>query len=130
MKVRKLLAGLVLAILAIGAVFAFAGCKNEGEDDKKPVGGGEVTISYQFSGVMDGEDLDSFSFAKGAFWLKLMSDGSAVMDRYNFGNYNASPAEENDDYVPGYMSGEWETVNRDGVEALSIEVYMLLLVQA
>ena len=125
MKVRKLLAGLVLAILAIGAVFAFAGCKNEGEDDKKPVGGGEVTISYQFSGVMDGEDLDSFSFAKGAFWLKLMSDGSAVMDRYNFGNYNASPAEENDDYVPGYMSGEWETVNRDGVEALSIEVYML-----
>lgn len=122
MKVKKLLAGLVLAVVALCTAFAFAACDNGGEEEENP---GEVTISYQFSGVMDGEDLDSFSFAKGAFWLKLMSDGSVVMDRYNFGNYNTSPAAENEDYIPGYMSGEWETTSRDGVDALSIEVYML-----
>lgn len=123
MKLKKLLLGFVVAILSVVSI-AFAACSNN-NNDKDDDKTGPVTISYQLGGVMDGEDLDSFSFAKGAFWLKLMSDGSVVMDRYSFGNYNKAPAAENKDYVQNYMQGEWEETTRDGVKALSIEIYML-----
>lgn len=124
MKFKKFFLGVVIGILAVASL-ALGACSNDGGNDDEGKDDGPVTISYQLSGVMDGEDLDSFSFAKGAFWLKLMSDGSIVMDRYNFGNYNTSPAAENDDYVQNYMQGEWEETTRDGVEALSIEIYVL-----
>ena len=124
MKFKKFFLGVVIGILAVASL-ALGACSNGGGNDDEGKDDGPVTISYQLSGVMDGEDLDSFSFAKGAFWLKLMSDGSIVMDRYNFGNYNTSPAAENDDYVQNYMQGEWEETTRDGVEALSIEIYVL-----
>lgn len=124
MKFKKFFLGVVIGILAVASL-ALGACSNDGGNDDEGKNDGPVTISYQLSGVMDGEDLDSFSFAKGAFWLKLMSDGSIVMDRYNFGNYNTSPAAENDDYIQNYMQGEWEKTTRDGVEALSIEIYVL-----
>lgn len=124
MKFKKFFLGVVIGILAVASL-ALGACSNGGGNDDEGKDDGPVTISYQLSGVMDGEDLDSFSFAKGAFWLKLMSDGSIVMDRYNFGNYNTSPAAENDDYIQNYMQGEWEETTRDGVEALSIEIYVL-----
>lgn len=124
MKFKKFFLGVVIGILAVASL-ALGACSNDGGNDDEGKDDGPVTISYQLSGVMDGEDLDSFSFAKGAFWLKLMSDGSIVMDRYNFGNYNTSPAAENDDYIQNYMQGEWEETTRDGVEALSIEIYVL-----
>ena len=124
MKFKKFFLGVVIGILAVASL-ALGACSNGGGNDDEGKDNGPVTISYQLSGVMDGEDLDSFSFAKGAFWLKLMSDGSIVMDRYSFGNYNTSPAAENDDYIQNYMQGEWEETTRDGVEALSIEIYVL-----
>ena len=124
MKFKKFFLGVVIGILAVASL-ALGACSNDGGNDDEGKNDGPVTISYQLSGVMDGEDLDSFSFAKGAFWLKLMSDGSIVMDRYSFGNYNTSPAAENDDYIQNYMQGEWEESTRDGVEALSIEIYVL-----
>lgn len=124
MKFKKFFLGVVIGILAVASL-ALGACSNGGGNDDEGKDDGPVTISYQLSGVMDGDDLDSFSFAKGAFWLKLMSDGSIVMDRYNFGNYNTSPAAENDDYIQNYMQGEWEETTRDGVEALSIEIYVL-----
>lgn len=124
MKLKKLFVGLLAVILSVAAL-TFVACSGSDDDDDENTNEGPVTISYQLSGVMDGEDLDAFSFAKGAFWLKLMSDGSIVMDRYSFGNYNTSPAAENDDYVQNYMQGEWEKTTRDGVEALSIEIYVL-----
>ena len=124
MKFKKFFLGVVIGILAVASL-ALGACSNDGGNDDEGKDNGPVTISYQLSGVMDGEDLDSFSFAKGAFWLKLMSDGSIVMDRYSFGNYNTSPAAENDDYIQNYMQGEWEETTRDGVEALSIEIYVL-----
>ena len=124
MKFKKFFLGVFIGILAVASL-ALGACSNDSGNDDEDKDNGPVTISYQLSGVMDGEDLDSFSFAKGAFWLKLMSDGSIVMDRYNFGNYNTSPAAENDDYVQNYMQGEWEKATRDGVEALSIEIYVL-----
>lgn len=124
MKFKKFFLGVVIGILAVASL-ALGACSNDGGNDDEGKDDGPVTISYQLSGVMDGEDLDSFSFAKGAFWLKLMSDGSIVMDRYSFGNYNTSPAAENDDYIQNYMQGEWEKTTRDGVEALSIEIYVL-----
>ena len=124
MKFKKFFLGVVIGILAVASL-ALGACSNDSGNDDEGKDNGPVTISYQLSGVMDGEDLDSFSFAKGAFWLKLMSDGSIVMDRYSFGNYNTSPAAENDDYVQNYMQGEWEESTRDGVEALSIEIYVL-----
>lgn len=124
MKFKKFFLGVVIGILAVASL-ALGACSNDGGNDDEGKDDGPVTISYQLSGVMDGDDLDSFSFAKGAFWLKLMSDGSIVMDRYNFGNYNTSPAAENDDYIQNYMQGEWEETTRDGVEALSIEIYVL-----
>ena len=124
MKFKKFFLGVVIGILAVASL-ALGACSNDGGNDDEGKNDGPVTISYQLSGVMDGEDLDSFSFAKGAFWLKLMSDGSIVMDRYSFGNYNTSPAAENDDYIQNYMQGEWEKTTRDGVEALSIEIYVL-----
>ena len=124
MKFKKFFLGVVIGILAVASL-ALGACSNDSGNDDEDKDDGPVTISYQLSGVMDGEDLDSFSFAKGAFWLKLMSDGSIVMDRYSFGNYNTSPAAENDDYIQNYMQGEWEETTRDGVEALSIEIYVL-----
>ena len=124
MKFKKFFLGVVIGILAVASL-ALGACSNDSGNDDEGKDDGPVTISYQLSGVMDGEDLDSFSFAKGAFWLKLMSDGSIVMDRYSFGNYNTSPAAENDDYIQNYMQGEWEETTRDGVEALSIEIYVL-----
>lgn len=124
MKFKKFFLGVFIGILAVASL-ALGACSNDSGNDDEDKDNGPVTISYQLSGVMDGEDLDSFSFAKGAFWLKLMSDGSIVMDRYSFGNYNTSPAAENDDYIQNYMQGEWEETSRDGVEALSIEIYVL-----
>lgn len=124
MKFKKFFLGVFIGILAVASL-ALGACSNDSGNDDEGKDNGPVTISYQLSGVMDGEDLDSFSFAKGAFWLKLMSDGSIVMDRYSFGNYNTSPAAENDDYIQNYMQGEWEETTRDGVEALSIEIYVL-----
>lgn len=124
MKFKKFFLGVFIGILAVASL-ALGACSNDSGNDDEDKDNGPVTISYQLSGVMDGEDLDSFSFAKGAFWLKLMSDGSIVMDRYSFGNYNTSPAAENDDYIQNYMQGEWEETTRDGVEALSIEIYVL-----
>lgn len=124
MKFKKFFLGVFIGILAVASL-ALGACSNDSGNDDEDKDNGPVTISYQLSGVMDGEDLDSFSFAKGAFWLKLMSDGSIVMDRYSFGNYNTSPAAENDDYIQNYMQGEWEESTRDGVEALSIEIYVL-----
>ena len=114
MKLKKLFVGLLAVILSVAAL-TFVACSGSDDNDDENKNEGPVTISYQLSGVMDGEDLDAFSFAKGAFWLKLMSDGSIVMDRYNFGNYNTSPAAENDDYIQNYMQGEWEETTRDGV---------------
>lgn len=117
MKFKKFFLGVVIGILAVASL-ALGACSNDSGNDDEGKDNGPVTISYQLSGVMDGEDLDSFSFAKGAFWLKLMSDGSIVMDRYSFGNYNTSPAAENDDYIQNYMQGEWEETTRDGVEEI------------
>ena len=124
MKLKKLFVGLLAVILSVAAL-TFVACSGSDDNDDENKNEGPVTISYQLSGVMDGEDLDAFSFAKGAFWLKLMSDGSIVMDRYNFGNYNDLPAEENEDYMENYMQGEWKETTRDGVEALAIEIYVL-----
>ncbi len=77
--------------------------------------------SYQLVGVYE-ESGDYAATINGAFLCNLNADGTAVIDRYKFSNYNAAPAAENPTYEANFMTGTWKAVEKDGIESLQIKV--------
>lgn len=77
--------------------------------------------SYQLVGKYE-EAGDFAATINGAFLCNLNADGTAVIDRYKFSNYNAAPAAENPTYEANFMTGTWKAVEKDGIESLQIKV--------
>lgn len=77
--------------------------------------------SYQLVGKYE-EAGDFAATINGAFLCNLNADGTAVIDRYKFSNYNAAPAAENPTYEANFMTGKWKAVEKDGIESLQIKV--------
>lgn len=77
--------------------------------------------SYQLVGRYEEEGANA-GMLNAAFLLNLNEDGTAVADRYQFAQYNASPAAENPSYQASYLSGTWKEVEKDGVACLQIKL--------
>lgn len=77
--------------------------------------------SYQLVGKYE-ESGDFAATINGAFLCNLNADGTAVIDRYKFSNYNAAPAAENPTYEANFMTGTWKSVEKDGIASLQIKV--------
>ncbi len=77
--------------------------------------------SYQLVGKYE-ESGDFAATINGAFLCNLNADGTAVIDRYKFSNYNAAPAAENPTYEANFMTGTWKAVEKDGIASLQIKV--------
>ena len=77
--------------------------------------------SYQFTGKYEEEGANA-GMLNAAFLLNLNEDGTAVADRYQFAQYDASPAAGNPTYQASYMSGTWKEVEKDGIPALQIKL--------
>lgn len=94
-------------------------------------GGGSKSLSsqepeepdiYQFWGKYEESDGAYASFTNAAFFLNLDEEGEAVLDKYNFSTYNASPAAENSAFSAGYMLGTWKVAKKEGVDCLQIKL--------
>ena len=77
--------------------------------------------SYQFVGKYEEEGANA-GMLNAAFLLNLNEDGTAVADRYQFAQYDASPATSNPTYQASYMSGTWKEVEKDGIPCLQIKL--------
>ncbi len=77
--------------------------------------------SFQFTGTYVEEGANA-AMLNAAFLLNLNEDGTAVADRYQFAQYDASPAASNPSYQASYMSGTWKEVEKDGIPCLQIKL--------
>ncbi|MBQ6757140.1 MAG: hypothetical protein IJP43_09400 [Oscillospiraceae bacterium] len=77
--------------------------------------------SYQLTGTYEEEGANA-SMLNAAFLLNLNADGTAVADRYKFGQYDASDAATNPTYEASFLSGTWKEVEKDGVACLQIKL--------
>lgn len=77
--------------------------------------------SFQFYGKFE-ESGSYASMLNAAFLLNLNADGTAVVDKYAFANYDASDAATNSSYTQSYLSGTWKEVEKDGVPCLQIKL--------
>ena len=118
MKIKKLIAALLVAVMAVCTVFALTAC---GEEEEKPdPTPAPTTKSYQLTG--------SFTDSLGPlgegfeFMLNLNADGSSVLSRYNPYSYNASDAATNTSFEAKFMEGTWKEAEKDGVECLQIKL--------
>ena len=112
-------------ILALVMVFALAACSGNTEGDKKDEQKGSepaaATKTYQFEGTFE-EQGEFASMLNAAFLLNLNADGTAVVDKYDFGKYDASDFASNPTYIQSYLSGTWKQVQKDGVDCLQIKL--------
>lgn len=121
MKIKKLFATLVSAILLVGAAGVLASC-----DDEKP--GGDVTPTPPPASDKEYQLLGSFTddlgpLGKGfEFMLNLDDESTAALSRYNPYNYDASDASTNSSFSASYMSGTWKEAQKDGVDCLQIKL--------
>lgn len=131
MKLKKLLAAALSALMLIGLLAACGGTPNTPSNASNPgtnpgannpgSGTTENTKTYQFYGVYE-ESGENASMLNAAFLLNLNSDGTAVADKYMFSNYDASDAATNPTFTASYMSGTWKEVQKDGVDCLQIKL--------
>ena len=123
MKVKKFL---TLALSALILVSMLAACAPDEKTSPTPnpsAGGSQPTAgkTYQFWGTYE-ETGENASMLNAAFLLNLNEDGTAVVDKYMFANYDASDAASNPTYTASYMSGTWKEVEKDSVPCLQIKL--------
>ena len=128
MKMHKILALLMAAMLLVGML---AACGEGGSTPTtKPTTAPTTapttepaapTKSFQFYGKFE-ESGSYASMLNAAFLLNLNEDGTAVVDKYAFANYDASDAATNRSYTQNYLSGTWKEVEKDGVPCLQIKL--------
>lgn len=116
----------ILALLLAVAMMAtlLAGCGNDTKSTaatEAPTEAPVATKSYQLTGIYS-EEGEFASMLASAFLLNLNEEGTAVCDKYAYGNYDASPAATNSTYSAGYLTGKWKEVEKDGVPCLQIKL--------
>ena len=116
----------IFALLLAVAMMAtlLAGCGNDTKSTaatEAPTEAPVATKSYQLTGIFS-EEGEYASMLASAFLLNLNEDGTAVCDKYAYGNYDASPAATNSTYSAGYLTGKWKEVEKDGVPCLQIKL--------
>ena len=131
---KKIIA-LILAAVMVFALVACSGSAPAASDNKPAANTGSEPAktetkdetpaadakSYQLVGKYE-ESGDFAATINGAFLCNLNADGTAVIDRYKFSNYNAAPAAENPTYEANFMTGTWKAVEKDGIASLQIKV--------
>lgn len=132
---KKFLAIVLAAMMAL-ALVACGGSSAPAASDSKPAANNASepakteakdeapaaeAKSYQLEGVY-AETGDYAATINGAFLCNLNADGTAVIDRYKYANYNTAPAAENPTYEANFMTGTWKAVEKDGIESLQIKV--------
>lgn len=126
MKMKKLLAAVLSALMLVSLLAACGGSPSSNSNSQppsvepsQPAEGGSKT--YQFWGTYE-ETGENASMLNAAFLLNLNEDGTAVADKYMFANFDASDAATNPTFVASYMSGTWKEVEKDGVACLQIKL--------
>lgn len=115
---KKIIALVLAAMMLVGMLAACGG--NETTDPKETTAPAAAK-AYQFYGKY--EEAGGFaSMLNAAFLLDLNADGTAVVDKYAFGSYDASDVASNQSYTQSYLSGTWKEVEKDGVPCLQIKL--------
>lgn len=119
---KKLLT--TLCVFAGLMLSACGGGSGDSKGESKSAGGssqGGNTDTYQLWGKLE-EGGSYATFTDAAFLLNLEADGKTALAKYGFASYDASPAAQNRNYNPSYMSGTWKAVNKEGVDCLQIKL--------
>lgn len=69
------------------------------------------------------EDGEYAARMNNAFLVELYEDGTVAVDRFLFSAGDNSDAATNPNYTAGFMTGTWEIVEKDGLEAFKITVH-------
>ena len=118
---KKILSLLLVLVMMLSLVACGTPDAPATDPSTQPTEPSAPAKSYQFYGKY--EEAGGFSaFLNAAFLLDLNADGTAVVAKYAFGSYDASPAAENGSYNPSYLSGTWKEVEKDGVPCLQIKL--------
>ena len=79
-------------------------------------------VKYQLVGTYR-EDGDYAARLNTVFLVEMYEDGTVSVDRFLFCAGDNSDVETNTAYTVGYMAGTWENVERDGLDAIKIDVH-------
>ena len=107
-KMKKLTA-LILAIAMILTLAASAVAE-------------EPAVKWQLVGVHT-EEGEGANYTNGAFLVNLYEDGSVEVDRFLFLAGDNSDFASNTAYQAGFMVGTWEMTEKDGLEAVKVDVH-------
>lgn len=123
MKLKKVLT-LALSALMLTALLTACGgqpAANSQQPSPSVAGNNTESKSYQFWGTYEASG-ENASMLSAAFLLNLNDDGTAVVDKYLFANFDASDSATNTSFISNYMSGSWEETEKDSVACLQIEL--------
>ncbi len=120
MKLKKVMALTATALLAVSLLTA---CAPKAQTPSTTPSASQAAggKSYQLTGKYE-ESGENASMLSAAFLLNLNEDGTAVVDKYMFANFDASDAAANPTYTASYMSGTWKEVEKDSVLCLQIKI--------
>lgn len=121
MKMRKILALVLSVLMLVSLLAACGGGESQETTPSTTAPAADQTKSYQFYGKFE-ESGEFASMLNAAFLLELNEDGTAVCDKYSFGQYDDSDAASNPSYTDSYLSGTWKAVQKDGVDCLQIKL--------
>lgn len=79
-------------------------------------------VKWQLVGV-HAEEGEGTEWVNCAFLVDMFEDGTVVADRFLFLAGDSSDYAGNSAYQAGFMTGTWEMTERDGVEAVKIDVH-------
>ena len=79
-------------------------------------------VKYQLVGTYR-EDGEYAARMNTAFLVELYEDGTVSVDRFLFAAGDNSDFAANTAYAAGYMTGTWEAVEKDGLDAFKIDVH-------
>jgi hypothetical protein len=79
-------------------------------------------IKWQLVGVHL-EDGEGAAYVNGAFLVNLFQDGTVEVDRFLFLAGDNSDFATNTAYQAGFMVGTWEMTEKDGLEAVKVDVH-------
>ena len=79
-------------------------------------------VKWQLVGV-HAEEGEGTAYVNGAFLVNMYEDGTVEVDRFLFRAGDNSDFAANQSYQVNFMTGTWEMTERDGLEAVKIDVH-------
>ena len=79
-------------------------------------------VKWQLVGV-HAEEGEGANWVNCAFLVNMFEDGTVEVDRFLFTAGDNSDYTTNSAYQAGFMTGTWEMTERDGLEAVKIDVH-------